>query len=173
MKLNSITLQQGIAAGGLIIVLQLTAYLMGVETFMSSWLSTGRFILIVLAMVLTCLAVRKEEGSLTFKRAVLESWIAGGLASLIGVLFMIVIFTFDDQLGHTLANLMVAEFDNSLGSFAGSFTDEMRTEMEGQMKWVNQPLGQMVGWAVGLIFWLLASVVLGAIFKRPAPDSIR
>jgi hypothetical protein len=86
---------------------------------------------------------------------------------------MIVIFTFDDQLGHTLANLMVAEFDNSLGSFAGSFTDEMRTEMEGQMKWVNQPLGQMVGWAVGLIFWLLASVVLGAIFKRPAPDSIR
>ena len=173
MKINSTTLQQGIAAGGLIICLELTAYLIGVETLMSSRLSTDLFILTVLAMILTCLAVRKDEGSLTFKRAVLESWIAGGLASLIGVLFMIALFTFDSQLGENLSNLMISEMENSLGSFASSFTDEMRVEMVEQMRWVNQPLGQLSGWAIGLLFWLLASCVLGAIFKRPAPDSIR
>ena len=65
MNLNSLTVQQGAAAGGLIVLLQLIAYLMGVEMLLGSWLGAGRFILVVVAMVLACVAIRKEEGSLT------------------------------------------------------------------------------------------------------------
>ena len=173
MKLNFLTLQQGAAAGGVIIVLQLIAYIMGAETLLSPWLGSGRFIVIALAMVLACLAIRKDEGSLTYKRAVFESWVASSLASLMGVLFIIVMVTLDSQLAVNLYDATLAQLEGSMGGFSGMMTDEARTAMEGQTKWLLEPAGQLVAWAFGLIMWLLIAAIVGAIMKRPAPDSIR
>jgi hypothetical protein len=173
MNLNSLTLQQGAAAGGLIVLLQLVAYLMGVEMLLSPWLGAGRFIVVVAAMLMACVAVRKDEGSLSYGRAVWESWVAGALASLLGVLFMIVMVTFDSQLASNLLDATMIQMKASLGGFAKSMGGDMMKQVEDQTKWMLQPTGQLLAWAIGLVMWLMIAAIVGAIGKRPNPQSIR
>ena len=172
MKLNSLTLQQGAAAGGLIVLLQLVAYLLGVEKLLSPWLGTGRFVLVVVAMAMTCMAIRKEEGSLTFKIAFYESWVAAALASLIGVLFMMALVTFDSELATNLLKATKAQLNESMGGFAANMNEEVRQDIEDQTKWMLQPAGQLVGWALGLLLWAIIAAIVGGVFKRPASNSI-
>jgi hypothetical protein len=173
MNLNSLTVQQGAAAGGLIVLLQLIAYLMGVEMLLGSWLGAGRFILVVVAMVLACVAIRKEEGSLTYGRAVGQAWLAGGIASLIGVLFMMIMGVFDGQLIDHLHEATLVNIEKEMGSFAFAMDDGAMQEVEGQTRWMLEPTGQLFMWAIGMLFWLLVAAIVGAIFKRPSPHSIQ
>ncbi|MDE0979415.1 MAG: DUF4199 domain-containing protein [Flavobacteriales bacterium] len=172
MNLNSLTLQQGAAAGGLIVLLQLIAYLIGVEVLLGTWLGAGRFILVVVAMVLACVAIRKEEGSLTYGRAVGQAWLAGGLASLIGVLFMVIMGVFDGQLIDHLHEATLVNMEKEMGSFAFAMDDDMKQDVEDQIRWVLEPAGQLFMWAIGMLFWLLVAAIVGAIYKRPNPTTI-
>ena len=172
MNLNSLTLQQGAAAGGLLVLLQLIAYLIGVEMLLGSWLGAGRFILVVVAMVLACVAIRKEEGSLTYGRAVGQAWLAGGLASLIGVLFMVIMGVFDGQLIDHLHEAKLVNMEKEMGSFAFAMDDDMKQDVEDQIRWVLEPAGQLFMWAIGMLFWLLVAAIVGAIYKRPNPTTI-
>ena len=61
------SLQQGAAAGVILVVLKLVAYLLGIEAMTSGWVGFGQLVLVVAGMFLACTMERKAvAGAFTF-----------------------------------------------------------------------------------------------------------
>ena len=83
MKLNQGAVNQGAAAGALVVVMKLIAYLLGVAAYMSTTVAIGSMVFVIAGMCIACVGERKREGGLSFKGAFRIAWIAACVSSLL------------------------------------------------------------------------------------------
>ena len=94
MNLNQNALNQGAAAGALVVVMKLIAYLFGVEAYMSNSVGVGTLVLIIAGMSIACIAQRKIEENFSFKMAFLTAWQGAVVATGIVLIFEVILFGF-------------------------------------------------------------------------------
>jgi hypothetical protein len=173
MNLNGIMWQQAAAGGGLIILMQLGAYIWGIDMMLSTWVSVSGFLLVVLAMVLGTVAVRaNEEGFISFGRAFYHALASAAVASLMGTGFQMFLTSIvDSDLADKLVDASMDEIEEKMGALASQLPGGL-DEMRNQVIWAMSPSGQMLSWLLGLIFWALVALIVAAILKRENPNSL-
>ena len=71
------SLQQGAAAGVILVVLKLVSYLLGIEAMTSGWVGFGQLVLVVAGMFMACAMERKAvDGAFTFGEAFMAALVA-------------------------------------------------------------------------------------------------
>ena len=79
MKIPMQSLQQGAAAGVILVVLKLVAYLFGIEAMISGWVGFGQLVLVVACMFMACAMERKAvNGAFTFGEAFVAAFVSAG-----------------------------------------------------------------------------------------------
>ena len=151
MNLNGLVWQQAAAGGGLIILLQLGAYIWGIDMMLSTWVSVSGFLLVVLAMVLGTVAVRaNEEGFISFGRAFYHALASAAVASLMGTGFQMFLTSIvDSDLADKLADASMDEIEEKMGALASQLPGGL-DEMRNQVIWAMSPSGQMLSWLLGV-----------------------
>ena len=62
-------LNQGAAAGALVVVMKLIAYLLGVDAYMSTTVAIGSMVFVIAGMCIACMLNGSVKGDLTFRVA--------------------------------------------------------------------------------------------------------
>ncbi len=166
MKIPMQSIQQGAAAGVIVVVLKLVAYLLGIEAMTSGWVSFGQLVLVISGMVLACTMERKAHpNSFPFGHAFLTSLSAAAVATLLG-LFMDLILgsVIDPDLSSKMMAYTMEELESS-GIFS-VLSKEQVEAMLADAEWAMRPAGQALSWSLGLLFWAVISLIVGAIMKR-------
>ena len=73
----------------------------------------------------------------------------------------------DPDLSEKMMAFTMQELEGS-----GVFSMVPEDQVEGMladMQWAMQPAGQALSWALGLLFWGIVSLIVGAIMKRADP----
>jgi len=171
MNLPKLALQQGAAAGVIVVVIKGVAYLMGISALMSHWVGFGQLILIVAGMMMACTLTRKEAGGwLTFGEAFVAALLAAGVTTGIVLIMDIVLGSLiDPDLGAKMLRHTMDDLESS-GIGALIPEEEMNKAVE-DMAWAFKPAGQMLSWALGLIWWALIALIVAAITKRKDPQA--
>jgi len=169
MKIPVLAIQQGAAAGMIIVVIKLVAYLYGVEALMSGWVGFGQLVLVVAGMFLACSMERNAgDGFLTFGRSFFVALSAATVATLFGVVIDIVLSSIlDPELNAKMIEQIMAEFEDSgfTQLIPKSELDKMPADLE---YWMN-PFGKLIGWVFGILFWAIGALIVGAIMQRSNP----
>ena len=174
MKLNPIVWQHGAASGLFIVIILLVAYIMGIEVMISSWVTWSTNLLVLAAMVLTDITVRKEEGGLTFRSGFMHAWAAGVLATSMGVLFNLILQNVvDPELAGKLLDVTYEKIMQEGGAMLSQLPETTVVEMKEQMRWWMGSAGQLTGWVIGGLFWALPALIVAAILKKVPNDSIQ
>ncbi len=170
MKIPMQSVQQGAAAGVILVVLKLVAYLLGIEAMTSGWLGFGQLVLVIAGMFLACTMVRKAvDGAFTFGEAFVTALVAAATTTFLGLGMDVVLGSIiDPELSSKMMEVTMQELDAS-----GVFKMVPEDQVEGMladMEWAMKPAGQALSWVLGLLFWGLISLVVGAIMKRSDPS---
>ena len=172
MNLNQNALNQGGAAGALVVVVKLIAYLMGIKAYMSTPVSLGSLVFIIAGMCIACIATRKTAGHLTFQDAFRTAWLASAVATGIVLVFEVLLFALIDPEMTTKVVDFTVESINDLSGFM-AMSDSIIEETRASMLWWSGAGGKSIGWLIGLAFWGVLSAIVGAVFKRNSANTIR
>lgn len=166
MNFTRIALQQGLAAGGLIVIIQLFAYVIGMEVYLNPWVGNSRLIVVFAAMILANLAVKRESNEThTFKVAFYSSMIAATVSSLAAVLFHVMLAEwFDPEFYGKLVDAGMAEMQKS--SVAKDAIRGLEGEIEKSLLWWVKPYGQIILWVMGLFVWSILALIIAAFMKH-------
>ena len=170
MKIPMQSLQQGAAAGVILVVLKLVAYLLGIEAMTSGWVGFGQLVLVVAGMFMACATERKAvDGAFTFGEAFMAALVAAATTTFLGLGMDVVLGSIiDPDLSSKMLEFTMKEFEAS-----GVFSMVPEDQVEGMLadvEWAMKPAGQALSWALGLLFWGLIGLIVGAIMKRPDPS---
>jgi hypothetical protein len=171
MNLPKLALQQGAAAGVIVVVIKGVAYLMGISALMSQWVGFGQLILVVAGMMLACNLTRKEAGGwLTFGEAFVAALVAAAVTTGIVLVMDIVLGSvIDPELGSKMLRHTMDELESS-GIGALIPEEQMEKTME-DMAWALKPGGQVLSWVLGLLWWSLIALIVAAVTKRKDPKA--
>jgi hypothetical protein len=173
MNLNQNALNQGAAAGALVVVVKLIAYIIGVDAYMSTPVSLGAFVFVIAGMCIACIATRKMDGHLTFQDAFRTAWLASAAATGVVLVFEVLLFALiDPEMSTKVVDFTVESMQNDLSGFM-AMSDSIIEETRASMLWWSGAGGKSIGWLIGLAFWAVISAIVGAAFKRNAADAIR
>ena len=164
------SLQQGAAAGVILVVLKLVAYLLGIEAMTSGWVGFGQLVLIDAGTFLACTMRRKAVPvALTFGEAFVAALVAAATTTFLGLGMDVVLGSIiDPELSSKMMEFTMQEFEAS-----GVFKMVPEDQVEGMLadvEWAMKPAGQALSWALGLLFWGVISLIVGAIMKRSDPS---
>ena len=164
------SLQQGAAAGVILVVLKLVAFLLGIEAMTSGWVGFGQLVLVVAGMFMACTMERKAtDGAFTFGEAFVAALIAAATTTFLGLGMDVVLGSIiDPELSSKMMEFTMQEFEAS-GMFKIVPEDQMEGMLE-DVEWAMKPAGQALSWALGLLFWGVISLIVGAIMKRSDPS---
>lgn len=170
MKIPMHSLQQGAAAGVILVVLKLVAYLLGIEAMTSGWVGFGQLLLIVAGMFLACTMERKAVvGAFTFGEAFVAALVAAATTTFLGLGMDVVLGSIiDPDLSSKMMEFTMQEFEAS-----GVFQMVPEDQLEGMLadvEWAMKPAGQALSWVLGLLFWGVISLIVAAIMKRSDPS---
>ena len=169
MKIPMQSLQQGAAAGVILVVLKLVAYLLGIEAMTSGWVGFGQLVLVVAGMFMACVMERKAvDGAFTFGEAFMAALLAAATTTFLGLGMDVVLGSIiDPDLSEKMMAFTMQELEAS-----GVFSMVPEDQVEGMLadvEWAMKPAGQALSWALGLLFWGVVSLMVGAIMKRADP----
>ena len=170
MKIPMHSLQQGAAAGVILVVLKLVAYLLGIEAMTSGWVGFGQLLLIVAGMFLACTMERKAVvGAFTFGEAFVAALVAAATTTFLGLGMDVVLGSIiDPDLSSKMMEFTMQEFEAS-----GVFQMVPEDQLEGMLadvEWAMKPAGQALSWVLGLLFWGVIALIVAAIMKRSDPS---
>lgn len=171
MKIPTQPIQQGAAAGIILIVVKLVAYLLGIESMASAWAGFGQIVLVVAGMFMACSMERKSaDGGFAFGQAFVAALVAAAVATFFGLVMDVLLYSvIDPELSAKMMERTMQELESS-GVFA-VLPEEQVEGMMDDVAWAMKPSGQFLSWALGLLFWGVVSLIVGAIMKRNDPAS--
>ncbi len=173
MKLNQGAVNQGAAAGALVVVMKLIAYLLGVAAYMSTTVAIGSMVFVIAGMCIACVGERKREGGLSFKGAFRIAWIAACVSSLLVLVFELILFSLvDPELAGNIAEFTMAKVEADLSGLM-ELPKELQEETRASVTWWSGAMGKTVGSLFGLLFWGVIAAIVGATLKRDTANTIR
>jgi hypothetical protein len=173
MKLNQHALNQGAAAGALVVVMKLIAYLLGITAYMSTTVASGSLVFVIAGMCIACIAERKREGGLTFRDAFRTAWVAAAVSTLLVLVFELLLFgVVDPELAGNIAEITMAKMETDLSGLM-ELPKELQEETRASIAWWSGGVGKIVGSLFSLLFWGVIAAIVGATLKRDTANTIR
>ena len=171
MKIPTQSLQQGAAAGIILVAVKLVAYLLGIEAMTSGWAGVGQIVLVVAGMFMACSMERKSaDGGFAFGQAFVAALVAAAVTTFFGLAMDVVLYSvIDPELSAKMMDRTMQELESS-GLLAMVPEDQVEGMLD-DVAWAMKPGGQFLSWALGLLFWGVVSLIVGAIMKRNDPAS--
>ena len=126
-------------------------------------------VLVVAGMFMACAMERKAvDGAFTFGEAFMAALLAAATTTFLGLGMDVVLGSIiDPDLSEKMMAFTMQELEVS-----GVFSMVPEDQVEGMladMQWAMKPAGQAFSWALGLLFWGIVSLIVGAIMKRADP----
>ena len=168
-KIPQSVLQQALMGGVLLLAGYLVIYLISPEAIMGGWASLFVLATVVVVMVKSLLAVRKEEGELKFGRAFGLALVAGSLARLGYNLFNVILFgLLRPDLVDAYVDLVMNKTEEAIASLGMdlSAVGVNLSEIGDQLRWTLTPVGQLVDWFQSIILLAILALIVAAFLKR-------
>lgn len=156
------------------IVITVLMYVAGIEFYSSNMFLFGIFMLLLTIgyTIFSILQFRKSrEGFMTLKEGFTATFFTLAIAGLLTTTFTIILYDFiDKEYTRALAEKITEKTADLMERFGASQADiDKKIEEMGDPGERFTVMGQIKGYLVGLIFYAVYSVILGAIFKRNKP----
>ena len=168
-KIPQSVLQQALMGGVLLLAGYLVIYLISPEAIMGGWASLFVLATVVVVMVKSLLAVRKEEGELKFGRAFGLALVAGSLARLGYNLFNVILFgLLRPDLVDAYVDLVMNKTEEAISSMGMdlSAVGVNLSEIGDQLRWTLTPVGQLADWFQSIILLAILALIVAAFLKR-------
>lgn len=165
------SLQQGAAAGIILVVVKLVAYLLGMQAMTSGWAGFGQLVLVVAGMFMACSMERKGlNGEFAFGKAFVAAFVAAAVATFLALAMDVVLYSvIDPGLSEKMMEYTMEEFERS--GVLSIVPEEQVESMVEDVQFAMTPAGQFLSWSLGLLFWGVVALIVGAIMKQKDPAS--
>tara|TARA_B100001245_G_scaffold180745_1_gene138869 strand:- start:608 stop:1129 length:522 start_codon:yes stop_codon:yes gene_type:complete len=166
--------KSGVYVGVLSIIFVLLAYVIEPTYLAKWWFGIGILVINLGLVIYFGLQYRKEEeGYLTFKEGFLHGFVLLLVAGIIGTVFQILLYTvIDPELPQIITEAMVAQQEAMLQKFGmqGAQLDEAIEKIKEETPKNFTAGGLLKSYAFGTIFYLIISLITGAIVKKSEPE---
>lgn len=167
--MNKKAIIYGVAAGLVVSVITLLAYLIDKSLLANWWFGMIMLPIPVVAMVMAGIAIRKEKGSLPFGEAFLNTFITGVIFSAISVIFQILLYhAIDPELPSFLMEKAMENTASMMEKF-GVPESQMDEAMEEAAKSIGDAFkvgNQLLSIFWSAIVWGIVALIVAAIIKR-------
>ena len=169
MKIPKQSLQQGAAAGFILVVVKLVAYLLGIDAMTSGWAGFGQLVLVVAGMFMACSMERKASVEhFAFGKAFIAAFAAAAVATFLALAMDVVLYSvIDPSLSGKIMDYTMEEFERS--GVLSILPEEQVEGMIEDVEFAMKPAGQFLSWSLGLLFWGVVALIVGAIMKQKDP----
>ena len=170
-SINSLVWQHGLIAGGLTVVMTLTAFLIGPTAMVSTPMSVAQLGIVLVTMVVSGLAIRRDEGGfLIWKRAWLHLMLVVGILSVVGALFNIVMYEWiaTPEFLDSMIRITKEKTVESMSAFGvpSSMVEEIETGIEAEMLKSLSPLGLIKGVFWSALIWAIPAMIVALVIRR-------
>lgn len=166
--------KSGIYVGVFGIIINLIVYVIDPTLFIKWWFGIGLLVINLGLVIYFGLQYRKEEeGYLTFKEGFLHGFVLLLISGFIGILFSALLYNvIDPELPEILTDATIEQTRTMLENF-GTPSDAMDEALEKVRE--DSPNsytfgGLLKGYGILIIFYLIISLITGAIVKKSEPD---
>jgi hypothetical protein len=163
-------LKFGFIIGIVNIIIGILAYMVG-ETLMVKWWFGLLIIVINIALIVYSGSQYRSSigGYMNFKTAFSVTFVTFFIAGIIGTIFNILLYqVIDPELPGRLATAAIEQTEQmmtNMGAPADRIDEQMQT-IEGRMNDQFSLMGQIKGFGIALIIYVVLSLILGAILKK-------
>lgn len=169
-KMTNTPITYGVFCGLALILLGLVLYLGGVSLYMSPATFLNYIIPIVFAVLCGLRERKLQGGHMSFGHALKVIFLFFVIASLISTLFT-----------YLLLNIIDVPFRQALSQEAAVATEKMLEKFGAPQDTIDKAVGDMLsgksytfgktllGYAFGLIFWFIVTLIIAAIIKKSRP----
>jgi len=170
--INKLALRYGLLIGGISIVLSLIFWVVDpLMQYTNSWVSFLVLVIMIVLLVIFGLEMRKAVGGYwTFGEAFKGLFIMSVYASVLGIIFHYILFTFiDPTLGQRATEAVVAKMTESLSNagLSQDKIDEFTTSMDGKMDATAK--NEAINLGIGIIIYAIIDLIIAAIIKKNPP----
>ena len=170
-SINPLVWQHGLIAGGLTVVMTLTAFLMGPAAMVSTPMSAAQLGIVLVTMVVSGLAIRRDEGGiLIWKRAWVHLILVVGVLSVVGALFNMVMYEWiaTPEFLDSMIRITKEKTVESMSAFGvpSSMLEEIETGIESKMLDSLSPLGLAQGVLWSALIWAVPAMIVALVIRR-------
>lgn len=169
---NKPMIKWGLYLGGLNIIYLLVLYMIDVTLIASLWNSLVSLVLIIVFMVIGAKEERKiNNGVLPYGHAVVTALVIGVIASIIGVIFNVVLYTvIDPSLPETLKALTIERTASSMEKWGVPEADIEEAIQNLERKDFSQNLrSSFTALLISSIMSAIIALIIAAFVKKEAP----
>lgn len=172
--MNNNAIKSGLIIGVISIIVTLLMYLIDPTLLASMWAGLIIFVIIISLVAYFGIQNRNEEGGfMTFGSAWIYSMKVFVIAGIIGTIFRVLLFNaIDPELTEIVVDAAVENTEAMMQNF-GAPEETMEQGIEDARVRTEESLtvmGNIKGFAWGLIFYALFSLITGAIIKKNEPE---
>lgn len=162
----------GIILGVISIVVSALIYSIDITMFVNMWVGICLFLLNLVIGIVAVVKTKKALGGLiTFKEAFTTYFITMALASIIGTLFLYILFNFIDPSAKEIITEKSVETTVKMMQGFGAQTQDIKDTVE-KMKTTDNwsALNLIKSYAFGLIFHIIIGLIVAAAFKNKSKE---
>jgi len=167
---NPVVWPHALLSSVLVVVIQMVAYLLGVQAMVSPWLSLSVSLAFPLGMSLALVALRKDEGGvLSWGRGWMHAWGVAVAMQAAQTAYQLVLFhVLAPDLLESVVQLTLDRLDEGLGAFAEAIPDSaaFRAQMETALRDGFSVQGLLLAGLWGTCFAAAGAAVVALVFRR-------
>ncbi|WP_159802234.1 DUF4199 domain-containing protein [Flavobacterium sp. MK4S-17] len=163
----------GIIVGVVSILSSAIIYAVNLELMVNIWLGIVLFLVnLVIGIVAVAKTKKAMGGIISFKQAFSVYFFTMAIGSLIGTLFMYVLFNFVDPAAKETLTQLTVEKTVSMMQGVGAKTEDIRKTAEQIQATDNFSIGSLIkSYFFGLIFSIIIALIVGAAFKNTSKSA--
>lgn len=169
-------IRYGIITGLVITIYSALLYFLGPEVFSNFWLYLLSAVLVIFFMVFFTIKIRKGVmgGILTFGQAFVSSFVIAAIASLVTMIWGLLLFeVIDPDLKTTMPEIILSKTEQMMTDW-GVPEDQIEEQLKEQA--IEMPkqftlAGQLTGLLKGLVFYGVIALIVGAVTKKTKSSS--
>lgn len=174
-NVNPLLWQHAALASALLVVLLLTGYLMGPSVMVSTPMSVGQLGVVLIAMLLLGLAVRKsEDGVLSYKRAFGHVMLVAVVAIFASGVFSIVLYEFiaPAEFVEAMIRTVKEKTLDSMASFGApsAMIEEVESTLDAELRKGFSTAGLLQGLLWNALLWAIPALLVALVVRRK-PDA--
>lgn len=172
-SLLSHALRSGVIVGGITVILTLIIYLIDPALMVSMWMILFLILITVLVVIFGIQYRNQTTGYLSFGNAYKHGLYTFIVAGLVGLLFNLLLHNvIDPELKDYLIEVSIENAQSMARSFGvdEAAIDQMEEDTRERSASSYTLMGQLQGFGLALIFYLILSLITGAIVKKRNPE---
>lgn len=172
-SLVSHAVRSGVIVGGITVILTLLIYLIDPALMVSMWMMLFLFFITVLVIVFGIQYRNQTTGYMTFGNAYKHGLYTFIVAGLVGLLFNLLLHNvIDPELKDYLTDVSIENAQSMARSFGAddATIDQMEEDTRERTESSYTLMGQITGFGIALIIYLVLALITGAIVKRKNPE---